>query len=34
MTKFNPAAIIGAFLATLVSFTLALASFPVAVLTV
>jgi len=33
MTKINPIAIIGAFLATLTSFTLALASFPLAVLT-
>ena len=34
MTKFSPTAIVGAFLATLISFTLALAAFPMAVLTV
>ncbi len=34
MTKFNTTALIGAFFATVTSFSLALASFPVAVLTV
>ena len=32
MTKINPIAIVGAFFATATSFTLALASFPVLVL--
>ena len=31
MTKFNPAAIVGAFVATVISFSLALTMFPVAI---
>tara|TARA_R110000796_G_scaffold205698_6_gene321793 strand:+ start:9089 stop:9193 length:105 start_codon:yes stop_codon:yes gene_type:complete len=34
MTKFNTVALIGAFFATVTSFSLALASFPMTVLTV
>ncbi len=34
MTHFNTTALIGAFFATVTSFTLALAAFPLAVLTV